>query len=405
MIPPLYKYCKFNDANYDYKNLENDTLYFSSPSSYNDPYEGVIANNIVDMFEALFAAQIMHSSENPDPILEKLKHAFLFPRVILNISNFQNEPEIQKYICAVINDILKNAKYDDVQLVAIELLYSNDYVQHFKYISNASLPVELYFTVLKKALNENARLSSEEKEYYFPILLNHYKEKHSLVNRYRRTTNLIIPIFLVDAIFNTPFRRSTYEETLKEYNDTAIETFEIIRAMPGKMFLTTCLSETPSSILMWSHYAMNHTGFCIEYDFNNLSAENRYIGEHLEKVSYADQLPSLQLASLIQVMRKKLDPAFQKDPKITEATTETCVEAILTKNSVWNYEKEWRLIFLKQDPSLPEKIPCASKIILGADISDSNKKLLLSLALKKNLPVFQAFLIPDRYAIDFYQIQ
>jgi len=405
MIPPLYKYCKFNDANYDYINLENDTLYFSSPSSYNDPYEGVIANNIVDMFEALFVAQIMHSSENPDPILEKLKHAFLFPRVILNISNFQNEPEIQKYIRAVINDILKNAKYDDLQLVAIELLYNNDYIQHFKYISNASLPVELYFTVLKKALNENVRLSFEEKEYYFPILLNHYKEKHLLVNRYRRTTNLIIPIFLVDAIFNTPFRRSTYEETLKEYNDTAIETFEIIRAMPGKMFLTTCLSETPSSILMWSHYAMNHTGFCVEYDFNNLSAETHYILEHLEKVNYTDQLPSLQLASLIQVMRKKLDPTFKKDPKITEATTETCVEAILTKNSVWNYEKEWRLIFLKQDPELPQKIPCASKIVLGADISDSNKTLLLSLAREKNLPVFQAYLLPDRYAIDFYQIQ
>ena len=125
----------------------------------------------------------------------------------------------------------------------------------------------------------------------------------------------------------------------------------------------------------------------------------------MEKVNYKDQLPSLQLASLIQVMRKKLDPAFKKDPKITEATTETCVKAILTKNSVWNYEKEWRLIFLKQDPSLPEKIPCASKIILGADISDSNKTLLLSLAREKKLPVFQAYLIPDRYAIDFYQIQ
>ena len=207
MIPPLYKYCKFNDENYDYKNLENDTLYFSSPSSYNDPYEGVIANNIVDIFEALFIAQIMHSSTDPDPILEKLKHAFLLPRIILNISNLQNTPEIKNYIRTVINKILENAKYDDVQLVAIELLHCNDYVQHFKYISSASLPIDLYFTVLKKALNENSRLSSNEKEYYFPILLNNYKEKHSLVNKYRKTTNLIIPIFLVDAIFNTPFRR------------------------------------------------------------------------------------------------------------------------------------------------------------------------------------------------------
>ena len=94
MIPPLYKYCKFNDENYDYKNLRNDMLYFSSPSSYNDPYEGVISNNIVDIFEALFIAQIMHSSADPDPIIEKVKRAFLLPRVILNISNLQNAPEI-----------------------------------------------------------------------------------------------------------------------------------------------------------------------------------------------------------------------------------------------------------------------------------------------------------------------
>lgn len=29
-----------------------------------------------------------------------------------------------------------------------------------------------------------------------------------------------------------------------------------------------CLSETYDSMLMWSHYARNHTGYCIEYEFN-----------------------------------------------------------------------------------------------------------------------------------------
>ena len=28
-----------------------------------------------------------------------------------------------------------------------------------------------------------------------------------------------------------------------------------------------CLSETYDSMLMWGHYAMNHTGYCIEYEF------------------------------------------------------------------------------------------------------------------------------------------
>lgn len=28
-----------------------------------------------------------------------------------------------------------------------------------------------------------------------------------------------------------------------------------------------CLSETYDSMLMWGHLAMNHTGYCIEYEF------------------------------------------------------------------------------------------------------------------------------------------
>lgn len=405
MIPPLYKYCKFNSENYDYKNLENDMLYFSSPSYYNDPYDGILATNMVDIFESLLIAQIMQTFENPEPVIEELVRTFLFPRILLNINYFRNTIEIQNYIHFALNNIIKNSQYNDVQLVALELLYSNDYVRHFKCISDLSLPIEIYSTILKSTLSENSRLSSDEQEYYFSILFNNYKEKFALINMYRKTTNLIIPITLVDAIFNTPFRRNTYEETLIEYNNTAIETFKIIRSLPGKLFLTTCLSETPSSILMWSHYAVNHTGFCIEYDFNSLSKENQYILEHLDKVTYSDQMPSLQITSLIQMMRKKLDPTFKKDHKITKITTKTCIEAILTKSSVWNYEKEWRIVFSKKDTNIPKKFPCASKIILGADISDYNKALLLSLAQKKNIPVFQAYLTPNKYAIDFYQIK
>jgi hypothetical protein len=35
-------------------------------------------------------------------------------------------------------------------------------------------------------------------------------------------------------------------------------------------YLVTCFSEKKDSILMWSHYGCNHTGFCTEYDFKAL---------------------------------------------------------------------------------------------------------------------------------------
>jgi len=58
VYPLLYKYCKFSEKNYDLNNLKNDTLFFNSPTGYNDPYEGVIAVPIVDIIEAFFMARV-----------------------------------------------------------------------------------------------------------------------------------------------------------------------------------------------------------------------------------------------------------------------------------------------------------------------------------------------------------
>ena len=43
-----------------------------------------------------------------------------------------------------------------------------------------------------------------------------------------------------------------------------------------------CLSEVYDSMLMWSHYAQNHMGYCIEYDFE----ENDMYYRHLHPVTY-----------------------------------------------------------------------------------------------------------------------
>jgi hypothetical protein len=40
----------------------------------------------------------------------------------------------------------------------------------------------------------------------------------------------------------------------------------------------TCFSEELFSMPMWSHYANNHKGFCIEYDFTRLSYEKKGYG-------------------------------------------------------------------------------------------------------------------------------
>lgn len=46
-----------------------------------------------------------------------------------------------------------------------------------------------------------------------------------------------------------------------------------------------CLSEVYNSMLMWSHYAQNHKGFCIEYEFD----ESNTFYKHLHPIIYTKE--------------------------------------------------------------------------------------------------------------------
>lgn len=84
----------------------------------------------------------------------------------------------------------------------------------------------------------------------------------------------------IEVILKTVLKR------VPDYKDEQIE--EIIKAVLGVMkdmeeshtleqvkksrettFLS-CFSEVNDSMLMWSHYAHSHTGFCLEYNFKSL---------------------------------------------------------------------------------------------------------------------------------------
>ena len=103
-------------------------------------------------------------------------------------------------------------------------------------------------------------------------------------------------------------------------------------------------------------------------------------------------------------MQEKVDPAFEKDPDIARLSVGTCFEAILTKNSVWAYEEEWRIVLDNFSGVQIGKLPYATRIIMGINIEEGNKRLLLQLAKEKCIPVYQAFLLPDKYEIGYYPV-
>ncbi|NGF56982.1 DUF2971 domain-containing protein [Parapedobacter sp. SGR-10] len=86
----------------------------------------------------------------------------------------------------------------------------------------------------------------------------------------------------------------------------------------------TCFSKNSTNLLMWAHYADNHTGVCIGYDLLALR-------EHVTAKNKESCL---------------LPVDYQK--KITPLKNFSSMDAVMawfrTKNAVWRYEEEIRLI-------------------------------------------------------------
>lgn len=115
-----------------------------------------------------------------------------------------------------------------------------------------------------------------------------------------------------------------------------------------------CFSAVPDSMLMWSHYADHHRGFCIEFD----SGEGSPLRKLASPVIYSKALPSLSAVDLRGPNRQAaLDSLW------------------LTKSSCWEYEEEWRVIMSEGNKSY--RAPSAVKaIIFGTRMPESERTMI-----------------------------
>jgi hypothetical protein len=82
----------------------------------------------------------------------------------------------------------------------------------------------------------------------------------------------------------------------------------------------SCFSSINDQILMWSHYAASHTGFCLAFD-------TRYDPFcKAKEVTYADLMPTVDPYKLL-----------------IEKNYEEVLDLFSTKALAWRYEQEWRI--------------------------------------------------------------
>ncbi|HEX6901987.1 MAG TPA: DUF2971 domain-containing protein [Thermoanaerobaculia bacterium] len=144
-----------------------------------------------------------------------------------------------------------------------------------------------------------------------------------------------------------------------------------------------CLSETFDNILMWSHYADNHQGFCLEFS------------------SREPQSSPFPVSWRITYQKDR--PIVDTTVTVDDINTDLIVRrGLLTKSLDWAYEKEWRALETKGTGPrvLPEGLITA--VILGAKMKAEDREQLLSWARQHPTPleVREARLSRSQFCLD-----
>jgi hypothetical protein len=150
------------------------------------------------------------------------------------------------------------------------------------------------------------------------------------------------------------------------------------------------VSERLDSLPMWAHYADNHKGFVMEYDFNKLPSHD------------------LVLNCLWPVFYKGIYDASNIIKSLNEGKLFNNLVAILAalhKSSDWEYESEWRLVL----PDVADKAGInlsapLKAVYLGSKLEDSKESNNLSRVLEcaeaAQVPVFRMHLIPEEFRVE-----
>lgn len=216
--------------------------------------------------------------------------------------------------------------------------------------------------------NFNLLKNKEEIEKYFEQAMNKDWELYSELGKDKQQVKeLLLLDYLSDSEdFNKVFQNLIIKRQNKEFGIFS-------------------LSYRWDSILMWSHYSSQHTGYCVGFDTKSLIDTNLFNFGRPVTYNTCKNYPELH-----PLDEKSLDLFITTHHKANE----------------WEYEKEYRFLkwYENYEATIEDrifKIPdkCFAEIILGLRMLEENKLQILDSAKNKNIKVFQAQRIPNKFEI------
>ena len=294
-----------NKHNYSIDALQNNTVYLSSPSVFDDPYD---CNICIDGNE--FARR-----------------------------------RIQYYACLC--DVEVKPEWD------YEKTINNLAIKIYEHIKDGGTVDTLF-----ERCKENQLINAHQE--YFQLML----KKELLI--------------------------SDGEGYYRAINDVINQEYQEIQQTANR-FRISCFAETPYSMLMWSHYAHYHQGFCIEYETPVYSEEFASIYHNLFPVIYSDSRTdltnlSLNLRSTGSISDKELWDIYKY--------------GLLCKSLDWKYQNEWRLISydnLLTDSNYNCKFFKIKRVYLGNKMPAKERVRIIKICKEKGISYTGVTIASDRF--------
>lgn len=137
-----------------------------------------------------------------------------------------------------------------------------------------------------------------------------------------------------------------------------------VLTMLGNRIGLYCLSTNNDNILMWSHYANNHQGYCLEFE----AADHTPVFGTAQEVKYSTDFPVVDFFNTPN--EEQVDLIF------------------LTKFAGWSYENEWRIIDHMSGPGAHEYPPELLRgVIFGIRMPEADRAKIRAWVDKRDHPV------------------
>lgn len=361
----LYKYRSVNTNAID--NLEKGTLYCAEPIQFNDPFDCKVGIT----FKSLYETRYYHEINLLKEIIEK------FLLIIKGKMKKEECEENEKRI------ILKLLDSKPLVRLATESLKRDASLEEEKSIfkNHEQLILEMIKMVLSdETFKDSLGICAEMLPHLYERLTPEGKlvlldddmklEEFAKVNGVSVDTDEIeLTVLIITKLF------PEYSCEMEKVQDVFNQMEHNIADRLNHLFRVGCLATDYKNRLMWSHYANGHKGFCIEFDFSR--KDEKTMACLPFPIIYSSERPLVPWKAAIDNMTDT----------IAEASSELML-GMLTKDSAWSYENEWRILVpAGLDANI--EMPSISAIYLGADMPNDHKSMMIKIAKRKGIQVKQ----------------